>query len=496
MMTTLTRGIPETQDAIVHHVIQEEDHGRPRDRLPLPPPLIHSPPHITSVRTLLTHLPDELQRQLLILPQNLPQTRLRRIKLERRHIRNYNIHQNINQYQSYALSLNDEPILTKMLDRLESIVNHKFENKARLHRALMRKDNLATKPGTRTVIEFPSLESRIQLGDQTALETLGDAVIYVYLLEKQIQKGARSREEMHNQKRDYGKNLSLNKIAENIKLQDFVYWSENEEKGRIWEKANSFVLADCFEALIGAIYMDGGMKSVTNTLDTLKFLEIYQETPTLSELEKKVHKCKICNQTDLKDAIFHHPVYSFGDPSGKEILVVGINPSTKEFEDKYLSDIGDLSERHQSQMAYFQQHYYDFFKKIEEFFGGKVKGKIGWVDSPWEKIGFIDLVKCSTRTAKGQWGGLKGSQKRRLIKNCQKHLISQLEELKPKIIIPYGADVCKWFSKRHNIAYEPFTSQIVFTEGKETKILFLKQKQGPYKVDVVENIRNELYQMI
>jgi len=360
----------------------------------------------------------------------------------------------------------------------------------------MRKDNIATKPGTRTVIEFPSLESRIKLGDQTALETLGDAVIYVYLLENQIQKGARSREEMHNQKRDYGKNLSLNKIAENIKLQDFVYWSENEEKGRIWEKANSFVLADCFEALIGTIYMDDGMKSVTNTLDTLKFLEIYQETPTLSELEKKVHMCKICNQTDLKDAIFHHPVYSFGDPSGKEILVVGINPSTKEFEGKYLSESGDLSERHQSQMAYFQQHYYDFFKKIEEFFGGKVKEKIGWVDSPWEKIGFIDLVKCSTRTAKGQWGGLKGSQKTRLIKNCQKHLINQLEELKPKIIIPYGAKVCKWFSKRYNIAYEPFTSQIVFTEGKETRILFLNQKQGPYSKDTIEKIRNEILLII
>lgn len=149
----------------------------------------------------------------------------------------------------------------------------------------MRKDNLETKPGTRTLTDFPSLESRNQLGDQTALETLGDAVINVYLLKKQIEKGARSREEMHNQKRDYGKNLSLNKIAEKIKLQDFVYWSENEEKRRDWEKEDRKFLAGCFEALIGAIYMDGGMKSVIKTLDTLKYLEIYQETPTLSQLE-------------------------------------------------------------------------------------------------------------------------------------------------------------------------------------------------------------------
>jgi dsRNA-specific ribonuclease len=383
-----------------------------------------------------------------------------------------------------------------MLEQLESILNHEFKTKAHLHRALMRKDNLETKSGTRTITDFPSPESRTQLGDQTALETLGDAVINVYLLENQIAKGARTREEMHNQKRDYGKNLSLKKIAEKIKLQDFVYWSENEEKRKIWEKEDSFVLADCFEALIGAIYRDGGMKSVTNTLDSLKYLKIYQETPTLSKLEDQVHTCRICHHTDLDEVIFHHPVYSFGDITGKEILVVGINPSTREYEDGYLSESKNPLERHQSQLTYFQRNYYNFFKKIEAFFESQVQEKIGWIHSPWEKVGFVDLVKCPSRSGKTQWGGLRTKQKRELILNCHNHLVNQLDQLQPRIIIPYGADVCKWFSRQYNTAFKPFTSQTITTDGTEKRILFLYQKQGPYSKDTIEKIRNEITQII
>jgi len=295
---------------------------------------------------------------------------------------------------------------------------------------------------------------------------------------------------------NYGKNVALDRVARKIQLHDFVYWSENEENTRIWEKKGSRVLADCFESLIGAIYLDGGMKIVRKALEKVKFLELYQETPPLSELEERVHACRICHQTDLNEVILHHPVYSFGDPSGKEILVVGINPSTREFNDGYLSGSEDPSERHLSQMTYFQRDYYDFFKKIEEFFGKNVQDRIGWTESPWEKVGFIDLVKCSTRSDKGQWGGLKGSQRRRLIQNCQSHLINQLEELKPKIIISYGADVCKWFSKRHNVSYTPFTSRIVTINGKDTGILFLNQKQGPYNQDIIDKVHNEMFYMM
>jgi len=383
-----------------------------------------------------------------------------------------------------------------MLNRLELIIKYEFDNVSHLHRALLRKDNISTKLGKRTRLHFENPDVLMQIGDQTALETLGDAVVDVYILENTIKKGATSRQHMHNRKRDYGKNLTLIKIAKKIQLQDFVYWSENEENSKIWEKEGSKVLADCFEALMGAIYLDNNMESVRKTLDTLGFLKIYENTPTLTELEEKIHTCETCHKTDLREIIFHRPVYSFGDPSGKDILVVGINPSTREYEESYLSDSEDPLKRHLSQRTYFKRNYYNFFTKIEAFFNGQVQDKIGWMKTPWEKIGFIDLVKCPSRRGKKQWSGLTSKQKRMLIQNCQGHIINQLDQLNPRIIVPYGADVCKWFAKRYNTPFKPFHKLTVTSDGKENKILFLYQKQGPYSKELINKVRKELAGMI
>lgn len=383
-----------------------------------------------------------------------------------------------------------------MLNRLESIIKYEFDNVSLLNRALLRKDNFSTKPGKKTRLYFPDPDILVQIGDQTALETLGDAVVDVYILENTIKKGATSRQDMHNRKRDYGKNLTLIKIAKKFQLQDFVYWSENEENSNIWENEGSKVLADCFEALMGAIYLDNSMESVRKTLDTLGFLKIYEDTPTLSELEEKVHTCETCHKTDLHEIIFHRPVYSFGDTSGKDILVVGINPSTREYEGLYLSDRDDPLGRHLRQLTYFKRNYYRFFTKIESFFNDQVQEKIGWSETPWEKIGFIDLVKCPSRRGNKQWGGLTPRQKRMLIQNCQGHIINQLDQLSPRIIIPYGADVCKWFAKRFNTPFEPYHSQTVSSGGKEIKILFLYQKQGPYSKELINQVREELASII
>ncbi len=386
-----------------------------------------------------------------------------------------------------------------MLTLLESTLDYTFKCKSFLIRALMRTDNILGKPGTRTIRDFTSQEKIRGIGDQTALETLGDSIIDVYILEDTINKGASKREHMHNRKRDFGKNVAINRVAEKIQLYDFVYWSENEENTKIWRKQGSRVMAGCFEALIGAIYMDGRMESVKKTLDKMNFIGLIQEayeTYALTELEKSVHTCTLCKATDLSEILSHYPVYSFGDNTGKKIIVVGINPSTREYESNYLSASKDPMERKISQLTYFQRDYYDFFKKIEEFFKGEVQEVLGWIETPWEKVGFIDLVKCPTRNEEGQWGALKGSQKRRLIHNCHKYLERQLETLQPKIVIPYGADVRKWFKEKYKVHSKPFTSTPTKFGNKETKLLFLNQKQGPYKKRDIEKASHQIKEML
>ncbi len=116
------------------------------------------------------------------------------------------------------------------------------------------------------------------------------------------------------------------------------------------------------------------------------------------DLEVRVHNCKKCKETDEFLLILPYPpVYSFGNPQGKEILVVGQNPSCSEYTGHFLLDGPDIEKRRKSQLAYFEQpRPYRFFDELGRFFDGEVKNKMQYVNTPWEKVGFVDLVKCPT----------------------------------------------------------------------------------------------------
>ena len=67
------------------------------------------------------------------------------------------------------------------------------------------------------------------------------------------------------------------------------------------------------------------------------------------------------------------PVYSFGDPTNKTIILIGLNPSSQEFKKGFLSDSSDLEKRRKSQLDYFQGNVYSYFNKARSFFDKDVK---------------------------------------------------------------------------------------------------------------------------
>jgi len=209
----------------------------------------------------------------------------------------------------------------------------------------------------------------------------------------------------------------------------------------------------------------------------------------LTELEHRVHACILCKENDLKEVVKYYPIYSFGNPYGKELLIVGLNPSTREYEDNYVSSSKNPEKRHNNQMNYFQQGYYGFFTKLEKFFHGEAKTALNWVKTPWEKVGFTDLTKCPTRNEKGQWTQLKTNQKRRIIANCQQYLIEQIDIIKPRAILAYGADVCKWF-------YPGYTQDDAFTTMKNKPIILVPQKQGGYPKQIIQIVQEQIAKLI
>lgn len=216
------------------------------------------------------------------------------------------------------------------------------------------------------------------------------------------------------------------------------------------------------------------------------------------DLERRVHNCMKCKQTHLSKILPYPPVYSFGDPKGKEMIVVGQNPSSKEYISCYLSKSSNIEERRKSQLIYFKHRKYRYFNEIERFLRGEVRGKIRWVNSPWEKVGYLDLVKCPTTplTGSGQWSRISKREQTMLIRNCEGYLKEQLNLYKPRIILPYGADVGKWFAKYLNVGYEPFEDKKAQLNHREIDLLFIPQRQGPRTKPEILWMRNKILRIL
>lgn len=216
------------------------------------------------------------------------------------------------------------------------------------------------------------------------------------------------------------------------------------------------------------------------------------------DLELSVHNCKKCHEQGLSKFLQYPPVYSFGDAAGKEIIIIGLNPSRAEYESGFLSKSLDVNIRSKSQLDYFRNRNYQFFIELEEFFGGQIKELLDWGNSPWEKVGYLDIVKCPTTCSGGkkQWSGLSRKIQRTLINNCKEFLEKQLELIQPKILITYGADVGRWFSEEFDLEYAPFEDFETVLNGKIVNILFIPQRQGPNSKPEVMWVRSKIAKLL
>jgi hypothetical protein len=228
-------------------------------------------------------------------------------------------------------------------------------------------------------------------------------------------------------------------------------------------------------------------------------------------LEDAVHRCEDCKKDELLKGIVNYaPVYSFGDPSEKNIvlMVIGVNPSDKEYEGNppHLSKDPDREKRRDSQLNYFYSsrgHEYKYFRVLRAFFEGHVKNELGWDEMPWERVGYLDLVKCPTRTAikgqkgkTGQWSKLERAQKDRFIEHCKGYLKEQLKIYRPKNILAYGTDVCDWFRDYLDVKCEDFEDTPAQLNGEGVNILFVPQRQGSQSKPEVDWVRKKILKML
>ena len=129
--------------------------------------------------------------------------------------------------------------MIKPLKELEGILEYEFKNKDLLHKALTHKS--------------------YSENNNEKLEFLGDRVLGLVISKKLLDKYPGEKEGIIDKKFSnlVNKKTCAN-IANTLNLKKFIYLGASHKN---LERSGNKILSDCLEAIVGAIYTDGGIKS-------------------------------------------------------------------------------------------------------------------------------------------------------------------------------------------------------------------------------------------
>jgi len=143
--------------------------------------------------------------------------------------------------------------------KLEKKLGIKFKNQNLLKQAHIHRSFLNENP------EF-------KLEHNERLEFLGDAVLELAVTEYLYQNYKNPEGELTNWRAALVNALMLSKKAKSLGLNDYLFLSRGESKDK--GKAREIILANTFEALIGAIYLDQGFNTVKKFIKKYLLIEL------------------------------------------------------------------------------------------------------------------------------------------------------------------------------------------------------------------------------
>jgi ribonuclease-3 len=194
---------------------------------------------------------------------------------------------------------NEPEMMPEGLDRLQERLGYSFNDISLLTQAV-------------THSSFPKGSATHMMEDYQRLEFLGDAVLELAVRDYLLGRFPRLTEgELSKRRSRVVCQPALRKAASALDLGGFIRLGKGEEMTRGRFKAS--ILADTYEALLGAIYLDGGFESA------IKFLENHF-FPILADIMHKEqfndHKSQL---QELAQARFKRaPVYRVREESGRQ----------------------------------------------------------------------------------------------------------------------------------------------------------------------------------
>ena len=201
--------------------------------------------------------------------------------------------------------------MEKKTKELEKIIKYNFKKTSLLEKALTHK----------------SFDNNV---NNEKLEFLGDRVLGLIISEKLLDKYPDEKEGIIDKK---FANLVNKKtcllIARKINLKKFILLGSSHKK---LERSADKISSDCLEAIVGAIYLDGGLKSVEKFI--LNFWEefLLKSSVTLIDSKTKLQEFSLKKFKELPKYIFfkktgpqHRPLFrtEVQIPNSKKITGVG-----------------------------------------------------------------------------------------------------------------------------------------------------------------------------
>ena len=201
--------------------------------------------------------------------------------------------------------------MEKKIKELEKILKYNFKKTSLLEKALTHK----------------SLDNNI---NNEKLEFLGDRVLGLVISEKLLDKFPDEKEGIIDKKfANLVNKKTCSLIAKKINLKKFILLGSSHKK---LERSADKISSDCLEAIVGAIYLDGGLKSVEKFI--LNFWEefLIKSTITLIDSKTKLQEFSLKKSKELPKYIFfkktgpqHKPLFKteVQIPNSKKIIGIG-----------------------------------------------------------------------------------------------------------------------------------------------------------------------------
>jgi len=223
------------------------------------------------------------------------------------------------------MSENYIPNLTVLEERLGyTFVDKSFINEALTHRSYLN--------------EHPSFP----YAHNERLEFLGDAVLEVIVTEYLFRNYANPEGELTNWRAALVNAKTLAGIATQLEFEEFLLLSKGEARDKN-SKARMYILANAIEAIIGAIYLDGGMEGATGFIHKhiLSHLDFILKNELYVDPKSKF-------QETAQELLGVTPVYKVLEEKGPDHakeFTVGV------FLEKEMVAVGEGSSKQEAQVA-------------------------------------------------------------------------------------------------------------------------------------------------